>query len=166
MYYMYYVLFCNLRIKHRYCGNKHFCLGFIHLEQITPTTYSDKTMHVVLFNLFTHMYIEIYYYILTSNSQVQMKHLPILFFQLLHKNIDSIEKKENKPNSGIPQGGSLFLKCKDLRIFQLDIATSTELNFMAQTLENLSSLQDPTLFYPFFYRHMHPIMENGFTLYR
>ncbi|XP_026323866.1 myotubularin-related protein 9 [Hyposmocoma kahamanoa] len=84
---------------------------------------------------------------------------------LLHKNIDSIEKKENKPNSGIPQGGSLFLKCKDLRIFQLDIATSTELNFMAQTLENLSSLQDPTLFYPFFYRHMHPIMENGFTLY-
>ncbi|XP_059049210.1 myotubularin-related protein 9 [Achroia grisella] len=84
---------------------------------------------------------------------------------LLHKNIDSIEKKENKPSSGVMQGGSLFLKCKDLRIFQLDIAASNELNLVAQTLENLSNLQDPGLFYPFFYRHMHPIMENGYSLY-
>ncbi|KAF9815003.1 hypothetical protein SFRURICE_010561, partial [Spodoptera frugiperda] len=84
---------------------------------------------------------------------------------LLHKNIDCIEKKENKPISGVTQGGSLFLKCKDLRIFQLDIATTNELNQMAQTLENLSGLQDPGLFYPFFYRHMHPIVENGYTLY-
>ncbi|PZC87228.1 hypothetical protein B5X24_HaOG201464 [Helicoverpa armigera] len=84
---------------------------------------------------------------------------------LLHKNIDSIEKKENKPISGVSQGGSLFLKCKDLRIFQLDIATTNELNQMQQTLENLSGLQDPGLFYPFFYRHMHPIVENGYTLY-
>ncbi|XP_053601484.1 myotubularin-related protein 9 isoform X1 [Plodia interpunctella] len=84
---------------------------------------------------------------------------------LLHKNIDSIEKKENKPSGGVTQGGSLFLKCKDLRIFQLDIATTTELNLMAQTLESLSNLQDPRLFYPFFYRHMHPIVENGYTLY-
>lgn len=90
----------------------------------------------------------------------------LFFLQLLHKSIDSIEKKENKPNSGIPQGGSLYLKCKDLKIFQLDICSSSELNLVAQTLENLSSLQDPTLFYPFFYRHMHPIMENGYTLYR
>lgn len=87
-------------------------------------------------------------------------------FQLLHKNIDSIEKKENKPSSGVTQGGSLILKCKDLRIFQLDIANSTELNLVAQTLENLSSLQDPGLFYPFFYRHMHPIVEDGYGLYR
>ncbi|KAL0895509.1 hypothetical protein ABMA27_011619 [Loxostege sticticalis] len=84
---------------------------------------------------------------------------------LLHKNIDTIEKKENKPIGGVTQGGSLFLKCKDLRIFQLDIGTTTELNQMAQTLENLSGLQDPGLFYPFFYRHMHPIVENGYTLY-
>ncbi|CAG9782823.1 unnamed protein product [Diatraea saccharalis] len=84
---------------------------------------------------------------------------------LLHKNIDSIEKKENKPSGGITQGGSLFLKCKDLKIFQLDIGSTTELNLMAQTLENLSSIQDPSLFYPFFYRHMHPIVENGYTLY-
>ncbi|XP_028164559.1 myotubularin-related protein 9 [Ostrinia nubilalis] len=84
---------------------------------------------------------------------------------LLHKNIDSIEKKENKPSGGVPQGGSLFLKCKDLKIFQLDIGTTAELNQMAQTLENLSGLQDPGLFYPFFYRHMHPIVENGHTLY-
>ncbi|XP_026484817.1 myotubularin-related protein 9 [Vanessa tameamea] len=84
---------------------------------------------------------------------------------LLHKNIDSIEKKENKLSGGIVQGGSLFLKCKDLRIFQLDISNTTELNLVTQTLENLSSIQDPTLFYPFFYRHMHPIMENGYTLY-
>ncbi|XP_063634102.1 myotubularin-related protein 9 [Cydia splendana] len=84
---------------------------------------------------------------------------------LLHRNIDSIEKKENKPINGIMQGGSLFLKCKDLRIFQLDISSSAELNMLAQTLENLSGLQDPSLFYPFFYRHMHPIMENGHTLY-
>ncbi|CAH0722803.1 unnamed protein product, partial [Brenthis ino] len=84
---------------------------------------------------------------------------------LLHKNIDYIEKKENKVSGGIVQGGSLFLKCKDLRIFQLDISNTTELNLVTQTLENLSSIQDPSLFYPFFYRHMHPIMENGYTLY-
>ncbi|XP_045501218.1 myotubularin-related protein 9 [Colias croceus] len=84
---------------------------------------------------------------------------------LLHKNIDCIEKKENKLSGGIVQGGSLYLKCKDLRIFQLDISSTTELNLVAQTLENLSNLQDPSLFYPFFYRHMHPIMENGYTLY-
>lgn len=89
----------------------------------------------------------------------------ILYFQLLHKNIDSIEKKENKPSSGTTQGGSLFLKCKDLRIFQMDISTNNELNLVAQTLENLSNLTDPCLSYPFFYRHMHPIMENGYTLY-
>ncbi|CAH2099658.1 unnamed protein product [Euphydryas editha] len=84
---------------------------------------------------------------------------------LLHKNIDSIEKKENKLSGGIVQGGSVFLKCKDLRIFQLDIGSTTELNLVTQTLENLANIQDPTLFYPFFYRHMHPIMENGYTLY-
>ncbi|KPJ13750.1 Myotubularin-related protein 9 [Papilio machaon] len=84
---------------------------------------------------------------------------------LLHKNIDSIEKKENKPINGMAQGGSLFLKCKDLRIFQLDIGTTPELNLVAQTLENLSNIQDPSQFYPFFYRHMHPIVENGYTLY-
>ncbi|XP_041973718.1 myotubularin-related protein 9 [Aricia agestis] len=83
---------------------------------------------------------------------------------LLHKNIDSIEKKENK-GRGIVQGGSLFLKCKDLRIIQLDISGTTELHLVAQTLENLSNIQDPSHFYPFFYRHMHPIMENGHTLY-
>ncbi|XP_048481722.1 myotubularin-related protein 9 [Plutella xylostella] len=84
---------------------------------------------------------------------------------LLHKNIDCIEKKENKPINGVLQGGSLFLKCKDLRIFQLDISSNTELNLLAQTLENLSRVDDPRLFYPFFYRHMQPIMENGYTLY-
>lgn len=84
---------------------------------------------------------------------------------LLHKNIDSIEKKENKLSGGVVQGGSVFLKCKDLRIFQLDISNTTELNLITQTLENLASIQDPTLFYPFFYRHMHPIMENGYILY-
>ncbi|KAI5642287.1 myotubularin-like phosphatase domain-containing protein [Phthorimaea operculella] len=84
---------------------------------------------------------------------------------LLHKNIDSIEKKENKANSGIPHGGSLFLKCKDLKIYQMDIAASPDLSLMEQTLHNLSSLQNPSLFYPFFYRHMNPIMENGYTLY-
>ncbi|VVC93033.1 unnamed protein product [Leptidea sinapis] len=84
---------------------------------------------------------------------------------LLHKNIDSIEKKENKLSGGVIQGGSLFLKCKDLRIFQLDISNTTELNLVMQTLENLSNILDPALYYPFFYRHMHPIMENGYTLY-
>lgn len=64
------------------------------------------------------------------------------------------------------QGGSLILKCKDLRIFQLDIGNTTELSLMAQTLENLSNIQDPSLFYPFFYRHMLPVVENGYTLYR
>ncbi|PSN52380.1 hypothetical protein C0J52_06724 [Blattella germanica] len=80
---------------------------------------------------------------------------------LLHHNVDAVERRLN----GL-LGGSLIIKCKDFRIIQLDISTPDEFSKVATTIENLSSLDDPTKLYPFFYRPMFPILEDGWTAFR
>ncbi|KDR15085.1 Myotubularin-related protein 9 [Zootermopsis nevadensis] len=80
---------------------------------------------------------------------------------LLHHNVDAVEKKLN----GL-QGGSLIIKCKDFRIIQLDICTPDEFAKVATTIESLSSLDEPNKLYPFFYRPLFPIMEDGWTAFR
>ncbi|MCJ8736497.1 hypothetical protein PDJAM_G00013120 [Pangasius djambal] len=83
---------------------------------------------------------------------------------LLLRNIDAIEKSvENL--LGYPQGskaiqkqrtpgssGSIVIKCKDLRILQLDIPGMEECLNIASSIEALSSLENVTEMYPFFYR--------------
>ncbi|KAL1132090.1 hypothetical protein AAG570_010048 [Ranatra chinensis] len=80
---------------------------------------------------------------------------------LLHDNVDAVEKKVN--NTG---GGSVILKCKDFRIIQLDIGPTEDFNNLVLSLERLTMLDDLTLKYPFFYRPMYTILEDGWTAFR
>lgn len=62
-----------------------------------------------------------------------------LFFselQLLHENIDVIERKSSSNISG----GTIIIKCKDFRIILVDIKSSEDFNNVALSLERLSSL--------------------------
>jgi myotubularin-related protein 9 len=63
-------------------------------------------------------------------------------------------------------GGSITLKCKDLRIITLEISTPQEYLNVANSLEKLSSLAEINDLYPFFYRPMFTFLENGFTMFR
>ncbi|KAM9297613.1 myotubularin-related protein 9 isoform 1-T1 [Morus bassanus] len=74
---------------------------------------------------------------------------------LLHSNIDSIEKRF------VGSLGTIIIKCKDLRIIQLDIPGMEECLNIASSIEALSTLDSVTLMYPFFYRPMFEIIEDG-----
>uniref|UniRef100_A0A1B6CT32 Myotubularin phosphatase domain-containing protein n=1 Tax=Clastoptera arizonana TaxID=38151 RepID=A0A1B6CT32_9HEMI len=80
---------------------------------------------------------------------------------LLHYYIDVVERKINSN-----MGGTLIIKCKDFRIIQLEICPLEEFNKIATSVEILSSLDNQTQLYPFFYRPMYPILEDGWTVFR
>ncbi|XP_036337919.1 myotubularin-related protein 9 [Rhagoletis pomonella] len=84
---------------------------------------------------------------------------------LLHKNIDCVEKKPFMVQNMV-MGGIITLKCKDLRIISLEIKYAKEYFNVAASLEALSALHNPELEYPFFYRPMYTILEDGFTMFR
>ncbi|KAB0798251.1 hypothetical protein PPYR_09244 [Photinus pyralis] len=84
---------------------------------------------------------------------------------LLHQSIDFVEKRINNNNSNL-NGGSLILKCKDLQVIQLDINNTDDLHNVYYSLERLSNLDNPTLMYPFFYRPMYTILEDGHNLFK
>lgn len=78
---------------------------------------------------------------------------------LLHRNIDAVEKRLNLT------GGSIILKCKDFKFLQLDIPGLEECNNVARSIEVLSTLDDVTMQYPFFFRPMFDVLENGWTAF-
>ncbi|XP_062128107.1 myotubularin-related protein 9 [Drosophila sulfurigaster albostrigata] len=84
---------------------------------------------------------------------------------LLHKNIDSVEKKPSM-GQNIVMGGIITLKCKDLRIIALEIKYAKDFFNVSASLEALSAIQNPELDYPFFYRPMYSILEDGYTMFR
>lgn len=84
---------------------------------------------------------------------------------MLHQSIDMIDKKINGTNSN-QSGGNLILKCKDLRLIQLDIASAEDLHNVFLSLDRLSNLDNTSFLYPFFYRPMYPILEDGYTIFR
>lgn len=90
----------------------------------------------------------------------------LIIFQLLHKTIDYLEKKVNVVNGNVPQGGTIIIKCKDLRIIQLEISTNEEFQNAYISLEKLSNISDLFNLYPFFYRPMYNILEDGYTLFK
>nr|CAI5868685.1 unnamed protein product [Callosobruchus analis] len=83
---------------------------------------------------------------------------------LLHQCIDMVEKKPSGSNSS-QNGGSVILKCKDLRTLQLDIAQPDDFHNIYLSILRLSNLEKPELLYPFFYRPMYNILEDGYTLF-
>ncbi|NWS21999.1 MTMR9 protein, partial [Pachyramphus minor] len=74
---------------------------------------------------------------------------------LLHSNIDSCEKRF------VGSLGTIVIKCKDLRIIQLDIPGMEECLNITSSIEVLSTLDSVTLLYPFFYRPMFEVQEDG-----
>ncbi|XP_069831917.1 myotubularin-related protein 9 [Dendropsophus ebraccatus] len=76
---------------------------------------------------------------------------------LLHSNIDSIEKRF------VGSSGTITVKCKDLRIIQLEITGMDECLNIASSIEALSTLDSITLMYPFFYRPMFEVKEDGWS---
>ncbi|XP_073442476.1 myotubularin-related protein 9 isoform X1 [Dendrobates tinctorius] len=79
---------------------------------------------------------------------------------LLHSNIDSIEKRF------IGSSGTITIKCKDLRVIQLEITGMDESLNVASSIEALSTLDSITLMYPFFYRPMFEVTEDGWSAFR
>ncbi|XP_004682600.1 PREDICTED: myotubularin-related protein 9 [Condylura cristata] len=74
---------------------------------------------------------------------------------LLHSNIDAIDKRFVGPL------GTIVIKCKDFRIIQLDIPGMEECLNIASSIEALSTLDSIKLMYPFFYRPMFEVVEDG-----
>lgn len=89
----------------------------------------------------------------------------MIFKQLLHQCIDVVERKPLQVNN-VLQGGLITLKCKDLRIISLEINTAQEYLNIASSIEQLSNLQYAHDLYPFFYRPMYSILEDGYTMFR
>lgn len=61
--------------------------------------------------------------------------------------------------------GTIMLYCKDLRIFKIEISGWQEYLNVAESLERLSKLF-PSQLYPFFYRPMYTLLEDGYTLFK
>lgn len=85
---------------------------------------------------------------------------------LLHQCVDVVERKPCVLNN-ILSGGLITLKCKDLRIISLEIVNKPQeyLN-VATSIEQLSNLNNQQYLYPFFYRPMYTILEDGYTMFR
>lgn len=77
-----------------------------------------------------------------------------------------MEKRPNGANSNYQNGGTITLKCKDLRILQLDIASTEEFLNIYSSIERLSNIDNITLLYPFFYSPIFNILEDGYTLFK
>nr|XP_039257733.1 myotubularin-related protein 9-like isoform X1 [Styela clava] len=76
-----------------------------------------------------------------------------------YMNIDAVEKR-----IGLDKG-TLVLRCKDLQQIQLTIPGVEDATNVAYTAEILSSITDPCLQFPFFYRAKFKYDENGWDLY-
>ncbi|XP_072554977.1 myotubularin-related protein 9 isoform X3 [Paramormyrops kingsleyae] len=77
---------------------------------------------------------------------------------LLLRNIDAVEKR------AIESSGTITVKCKDLRILQLDIPGMEECLNVASSIEALSSLDTVTDLYPFYYRPSHLSLKDPWGL--
>ncbi|CAL4079373.1 unnamed protein product, partial [Meganyctiphanes norvegica] len=75
---------------------------------------------------------------------------------LLHSNIDYVERRQQGMT-----GGTLWLKMKDFRILQVDIIGADQFSKVADTLDDLVRVEEPLLQYPFFYRPMYTVLEDG-----
>lgn len=79
--------------------------------------------------------------------------------QILHVMVDSLERRQTSTQN------SLVIKCKDWRVIQLDIKRQDELKSVADSIDWLSNLDDSRLFYPFYYRPMFTIIEDGWQTF-
>ncbi|XP_014664528.1 PREDICTED: myotubularin-related protein 9-like [Priapulus caudatus] len=80
---------------------------------------------------------------------------------LLHRNIDCIEKRLEANR------GTVIVKCKNFQVLRLDIPGQDETFNIAGSIEVLSSLEDVSLWYPFYFRpRQFDIMEDGWQAFQ
>lgn len=99
--------------------------------------------------------------IIASYQFPGLNQLPL---QLLHKNIDVIDKKPFYMNNAVV-GGIIILKCKDLRVISLEIKYGREYYNLLTSLEQLKAAVSLPREYAFFYRPTYTILEDGFTMF-
>lgn len=73
--------------------------------------------------------------------------------------VDSLERRQSSVQN------TLIIKCKDSRVIQLDIKSHEELKSVADSIDWLSNLDDPRLMYPFYFRPMFDIIEDGWQAF-
>ncbi|XP_062996824.1 myotubularin-related protein 9-like isoform X2 [Elgaria multicarinata webbii] len=78
---------------------------------------------------------------------------------LLIRNVDALEKRLTNAS------GTITLKCKDLKVLQLEILGMEECLNVARSIEALSSVESVMMMYPFFYRPQSMKLENGWQLH-
>uniref|UniRef100_A0A6J0UDD6 Myotubularin-related protein 9-like isoform X1 n=2 Tax=Pogona vitticeps TaxID=103695 RepID=A0A6J0UDD6_9SAUR len=96
---------------------------------------------------------------------------------LLIRNVDAVEKSvqnltwyQSAGTNGSRESrltsasGTITLKCKDLRILQLEVPGMEECLNVASSIEALSSVESVMMMYPFFYRPLSMKLEDGWPL--
>ncbi|XP_075764799.1 myotubularin-related protein 9-like isoform X2 [Pelodiscus sinensis] len=78
---------------------------------------------------------------------------------LLIRNVDAVEKRV------VNSLGTITLKCKDLKVLQLEIPGMEECLNIASSIEALSSVDSVMSMYPFFYRPRSMKLTDGWQLY-
>ncbi|XP_067389900.1 myotubularin-related protein 9-like isoform X2 [Emydura macquarii macquarii] len=98
---------------------------------------------------------------------------------LLIRNIDAVEKsvqnlgwhQTSRTNSFHQEtrvassSGTITLKCKDLKVLQLEIPGMEECLNITSSIEALSSVDSVMMMYPFFYRPQSMKLKDGWQLY-
>ncbi|XP_077395299.1 myotubularin-related protein 9-like isoform X2 [Festucalex cinctus] len=96
---------------------------------------------------------------------------------LLLRNVDAVEKSvedllkyvglltnSGRRNRATESSGTIFIKCKDLRVLQLDIPGMEQCLNIAQSIETLSCLNCAAEMYPFFYRPPNASLQDQWGL--
>lgn len=78
---------------------------------------------------------------------------------LLHSAVEHVEKKARG------QEGILTLFCKNFDLVKLKFNSIEEALNVASSVEVLSTIGNTNLRYPFFYRHLKPLEEDGWDLF-
>ncbi|XP_023310746.1 myotubularin-related protein 9 [Anoplophora glabripennis] len=99
---------------------------------------------------------------ITGHHLILQSHKNFQELWLLHQSIDSVEKIQNSNQNG----GTIVIKCKDFRIFNLELPDSVEFLNLYISIKRLANLNNIKLLYPFFYRPMYNILENGYALFK
>lgn len=73
--------------------------------------------------------------------------------------VDSLERRQSSVQN------TLIIKCKDFRILQLDIRGQEELKSVAESIDWLSNLDDSRLLYPYYFRPMFDVIEDGWQAF-
>uniref|UniRef100_A0A493T4M8 Myotubularin phosphatase domain-containing protein n=1 Tax=Anas platyrhynchos platyrhynchos TaxID=8840 RepID=A0A493T4M8_ANAPP len=98
---------------------------------------------------------------------------------LLIRNVDAVEKRvqnlgwyQPPRTNGSPRdsrlagsSGTITLRCKDLKVLQLEIPGMEECLNIASSIEALSSVDSVMMMYPFFYRPQDLRLEEGWHLF-